>query len=331
LFLKPKPARPEASETLEADPVPARIASPAPEPSPAEPPAAPHTETIDALFTTRRFPMESHTQVIAITGGKGGVGKSNIACNLGLAIAEMNKRVMLLDADLSLANLDVLMGITPRFNLSHLLSGEKTLQDIMIQGPRGISIIPGGSGVEELANIPAEKMERVFDAFATFHPAPDVLIVDTAAGIHPNVIQFLMAADQTIVVTTPEPTAYTDAYALIKTIIKYDPHKEIGVLINMVHNNAEAVEVLKLLLQICRQMLNTTFHNIGSIPRDPAVLKAVRFQKPFILSSPNTLAAQAIRRIAATIMQIDKKDKNTRGLGQFLRRLFTGYAPPSQS
>lgn len=283
--------------------------------------ASPHPKRIN-----RRMLAQDHTRVIAVSGGKGGVGKSNVACNLALAMAKMKKRVLLLDADLSLANVDVLLGITPRLNLSHMISGEKTLEEIMVEGPEGIRIIPGGSGLEEMTNLSPREMDRLFDAFADIDPAPDIFLIDTAAGIHPNVLQFLTAADQTIVVTTPEPTAYTDAYALIKTLHKHDPQKEIGVLVNMAQNNAEAAEVLRLMLHMCRQFLQLSFNNLGFIPRDPEVLKSVRHQKPFLLHSPACPASHAIRNIAATILQIGVDDHRPRGLRHFLRHLFS-YSP----
>ncbi|MBN2329923.1 MAG: MinD/ParA family protein [Candidatus Omnitrophica bacterium] len=271
---------------------------------------------------SQRFPMQKSTQVIAITGGKGGVGKSNIACNLAIAMAQMNKQVMVLDADLSLANVDVLLGLTPRYNLSHVIRGVKTMKDIMINGPAGVRIIPGGSGVEELTQLNPTEMARLFSAFDGIQPAPDIFMIDTAAGIHPNVMQFLSAADQVIVVTTPEPTAYTDAYALIKTLIKHQNGQEIGLLVNMAQNAREAAEVLRLMLQMCRQFLNLSFNNIGFVPRDPDVLKAVRYQKPFLLRAPNSPASKTIRNIAATILQIEFKDKQTKGLRRFFHRLF---------
>ncbi|MFB3787585.1 MAG: P-loop NTPase [bacterium] len=277
----------------------------------------------------RRMLTQDHTRVIAVSGGKGGVGKSNVACNLALAMAKMKKRVLLLDADLSLANVDVLLGITPRLNLSHMISGEKTLEEIMVEGPEGIRIIPGGSGLEEMTNLSPREMDRLFDAFADIDPAPDIFLIDTAAGIHPNVLQFLTAADQTIVVTTPEPTAYTDAYALIKTLHKHDPQKEIGVLINMAQTNAEAAEVIRLMLHMCRQFLQVSFNNLGFIPRDPEVLKSVRHQKPFLLHSPACPASLAVRNIAATILQISVSGRRPRGLRQFFRNLFSYSTAPA--
>lgn len=278
-------------------------------------------DAINQLLSAKRFPLEGQTQIISITGGKGGVGKSNIACNLGIAIARMKKRVLILDADLSLANIDVLLGLTPRHNLAHVLRGEKTLNEILITGPDGIQIIPGGSGLEELTNLTEEQMARLFEAFAGIDPVPDVLLIDTAAGIHPNVMQFLLAADRIIVVTTPEPTAYTDAYALIKALVRHDPERDIGVIINMARDHREAMEVTKLMFQMCRQFLNIMFNNLGYIPRDPEVLKAVRFQRPLMVTAPASPAAKEIRNIASTIVQIEKKNK--RGLRGFFRRLFT--------
>lgn len=274
---------------------------------------------------TVRFPIERSTQVIAITGGKGGVGKTNVACNLAIAMAQMNKRVLLLDADLSLANVDVLLGMTPRHNLTHLIQGTKTLREIIVNGPAGIQIIPGGSGIEELSQLDTGEMRRLFDAFEGLNPAPDVFIIDTAAGIHKNVMQFLAAADQVIVVTTPEPTAYTDAYALIKILHKHSRDKEIGVLVNMAQNAREAFEVIRLMLNMCKQFLNRSFNNIGFIPRDPEILKAVRQQKPILTYSPSAIASKSIKTIAATILQVEYKEKQSRGLRHFLQKLFTHH------
>lgn len=279
-------------------------------------------ENVTQLVSSR-FPVDGHTRVIAITGGKGGVGKTNVACNLGIAMAQMRKNVLLLDADLSLANVDILLGLTPRLNLSHVIAGEKKLSEVMIEGPSGLRIVPGGSGLEEFCQLSVQEMNRIFEAFAEIHPVPDILLVDTAAGIHPNVLQFLLASNQVLVVTTPEPPAYTDAYALIKTLVRHDPKKEIGVLINMANDSRESNEVIRLMLQICRQMLHVGFNNIGTIPRDANVLKAVRHQQPFIINAPNSPAAKSIRHIAGTVLQIGCQNGAPRGLKGFFKRLFT--------
>ncbi len=275
-----------------------------------------------SLLTAKRLPFEKYTRVIAVTGGKGGVGKSNIACALGIAFCQMGKKVLLLDADLSLANVDVILGLTPRLNLSHVIQGEKKLEEVMIHGPGGLGLIPGGSGLEELSNLSQNKMDNLFQAFTGINPSPDIFLIDTAAGLHSNVMNFLLCADQVIVVTTPEPPAYTDAYALIKTLVKHDKEKDIGVLVNMARDAGEATEVAKLMLQMSRQFLNVAFNNLGYIPRDPVVLESVRFQQSFLLYAPASSASKSIRNIAASVLQISGKDSKPRGLRHFFRKLF---------
>ncbi|MDP8243416.1 MAG: P-loop NTPase [Candidatus Hinthialibacter antarcticus] len=299
-------------------------------PAPPEAIARPKPQPTLRIDPSKRFPMQSKTRVIAITGGKGGVGKSNMTCNLAIAMQRMKKRVIVMDADLSLANIDVLLGLTPRHNLSHVLSGQKTIQEIMVQGPEGLGVIPGGSGVEELSQLSEEQIGRLFDAFASLTPEPDVFLIDTAAGIHPNVLQFLLAADQTIVVTTPEPPAYTDAYALIKTLRRHCSDSELGVVVNMAGDSREANDVARLMSQICTQMLGSSFNNLGYIPRDPEVLKAVRRQTPFLLRSPNCPASRAVTNLAASLLQIESRDKGERGLRRFFSRLFKRPEPPQK-
>ncbi len=275
-----------------------------------------------------RFNFETTTQVIAVTGGKGGVGKSNIACNLGISFSRAGKKVLLMDADMSLANIDVLLGMTPKFNISHVISGEKEVNDIILPGPGGIQILPGGSGVEELAHLSTESMTRLFQSLAKLKPMPDIFLLDTAAGIHPNVLQFVMASDQVIVVTTPEPTAYVDAYALIKTLVHHEPDKEIGLLVNMAKDSREALHVIRLLLQLCRTALKTGFNNLGFIPKDDEVSRAVRNQQPFLLRSPNSPASKALRNIASTILQIEPNvEQGQGGITGFFKRLFKARQP----
>lgn len=285
----------------------------------------------EVLQMADRFRFDTTTQVIAISGGKGGVGKSNIACNLGIVFSRMGKNVLLMDADLSLANIDVLLGMTPKYNISHVISGEKEVNEVIVPGPGGMKILPGGSGVEELAHLSPESMSRLFQSFAKLDPVPDVFLLDTAAGIHPNVMQFVMASNQVIVVTTPEPTAYVDAYALIKTLVHHDADKEIGLLINMARDSREALHVTRLLLQLCRTALKTGFNNLGFIPKDEEVSKAVRSQQAFLLRNPNSPAAKALKNIASTIMQIEPKMEKGQGITGFFRRLFSSRQPDKKA
>lgn len=268
-----------------------------------------------------RIGIRSGTKVIAVTSGKGGVGKTNLVCNLALALAQMGRRVIVFDADLSLANIDVVLGISPRFNLSHVISGEKTLKEVLVTGPEGILVVPGGSGIEELANIGISGLERLLDSFGELDGECDILLIDTAAGIHRGVLGFLLAADHVLVVTTPEPTAYTDAYAVIKILTQHAPDKSIAVTVNMVRNSREAGDVIRLMLQICRTMLHTSFDNLGSIPRDLDVLQAVRDQRPLLLHSPYSPAAKSIRRLACSLLQTERQMTSTGGLRGFMSRL----------
>ncbi|MFH1737464.1 MAG: MinD/ParA family protein [bacterium] len=268
-----------------------------------------------------RLSIRSETKVIAVTSGKGGVGKTNLVCNLAIALAQMNRRVIVFDADLSLANIDVLLGISPRYNLSHVISGEKSLREVMVTGPEGILIVPGGSGIEELANLGSSELEFLLDSFGELDGECDLLLIDTAAGIQRTVLSFLLAADHVLVVTTPEPTAYTDAYAVIKILAQHCPDKRVGVSINMARNGREAGDVTRLMLQICRTMLRTGFDNFGYIPRDVEMLQAVRDQQPLLLHSPYSPAAKSIRQLACSLLQTERQLASSGGLRGFMNRL----------
>jgi flagellar biosynthesis protein FlhG len=276
-----------------------------------------------------RLGIRSETKVIAVTSGKGGVGKTNLVCNLALALSQMGRRVVVFDADLSLANIDVLLGISPRYNLSHVIAGEKTLKEVLVTGPEGILIVPGGSGgVEELANLDERDLERLLESFEELDGKCDVLLIDTAAGINHIVLSFLLAADYVLVVTTPEPTAYTDAYAVIKILTQHVPDKPLAVAVNMARNSREAGEVIRLMLQICRTMLRVGFDNLGSIPQDLEVLQAVRDQRPLLLHSPYSPAAKSIRRLACSLLQTEGRMSSSGGLREFMTRLLGRVRAP---
>ena len=242
--------------------------------------------------------MSHPIQVIAVTGGKGGVGKSNVSVNLSLALAQMQRRVMLLDADLGLANIDVLLGIRANKTIADVLSGECDLRDILVQGPGGIRIVPAASGVQRMAALTPQQHGALIQAFSSLGDQIDVLMIDTAAGISDTVVSFVSAAQEVVVVVCDEPSSITDAYALIKLLNKEYKIQRIRVIANMVHSNKEGQQLFSKLSQVCERFLDISMQYVGAIPMDENVRKAVQKQKPVLEYAPRCKAAQAFKQIA---------------------------------
>ncbi len=258
---------------------------------------------------------------IAITSGKGGVGKTNIATNLAIALAEKtNKKIYILDADLGLANIDVILGITPKFNLAHVIKGEKEIEDILVTGPMGINIIPGTSGVSELANLSAEERERFLEKLSFLEREDGILIIDTGAGIDDNVLDFVLSSDEVIVVTTPEPTAITDAYALIKIVSSARDDINISLVVNMIRKEEEFELVTRGILLVAKQFLGVDIKKLGYIYYDGIVSKSVLSQEAFYLLYPESLAAKCINNIALYLLNKKDEIKNVKKPA-FFRRL----------
>ena len=244
----------------------------------------------------------SVSRVLAVTSGKGGVGKSNVSVNLALALAQKGKRVLIFDADLGLANVDVLLGLIPRYSLAHVLTGERELRDIITEGPEGIQIIASGSGgAVELAQLKEAQRERFIEGLAQLEALADVIIVDTGAGITRNTTAFVLAADEVILVTTPEPTAIMDAYGMIKAVYLEKKNPTIRLVVNMVSTVREARETASKLVILARRFLNLEIENMGYIVRDPNMLRAVRAQSPLMLSHPDSPAAVCVRNLAGKL------------------------------
>lgn len=243
--------------------------------------------------------MSKHSvQVIAITGGKGGVGKSNVSINLAVCLAEMGRRVVLMDADLGLANLDILLGISARRNLSHVLKGECDLADILVEGPSGVRIVPASSGTQELVNMGPREHAGLIHAFSELSDDVDVLLIDTAAGISDMVISFLTAAQEALFVVTNEPTSITDAYALIKLLNQQHGMYRFNVLANMVRTQQEGREIYSKLSKVTDRFLEVALQFTGCIPFDDYLRKAVMRQKPVVEAYPRSKAALAFRTLA---------------------------------
>jgi flagellar biosynthesis protein FlhG len=257
--------------------------------------AQPHAQKAEALFSQRR------ARVIAVSSGKGGVGKTNLSINLALSLRKLGKEVLLFDADLGLANVDILLGMSPRFNLQHFMQGQKSLQEVISEGPLGLKVIASGNGVSQLANLGPQERERMFSHFSLIEECADVVIVDTGAGISQSVISFAMAADECLVVTTPEPTARLDAYGLIKTLNHEGYNGATRLVVNMAENEAEGKEMGELMAGLAKRFLNFHVEYLGFVPRDKHVLKAVSRQTPFSLLFPESPASLAVGQLAAKI------------------------------
>lgn len=266
---------------------------------------------------------------IAVAGGKGGVGKTNVAANLAVAFSSAGKRVLLFDGDLGLANIDVVLGLTPRYTVRHVLERRRSLADIVLEGPGGVDVIPAGSGVVELAQLPREVCSRLALELARVAARYDIVVVDTPAGIAGNVLRFTGLADEILLVTTPEPTAVVDAYALAKIIHAASPYKPVRLLINMASDPEEGRHVAVAFADIVRRFLHKEIPCVGRLPYDPNVPLAVRRQKPYVLCFPDCTASRLLRTLAAELLTEDPDPSGGQNLHNRLARLFDRTAEPS--
>lgn len=260
------------------------------------------------------------TRVIAVTSGKGGVGKTNISVNLAIAFAQTGKRVILIDGDLGMANVNVLLGITPKANLLDVITKKKKMSEIILNTELGIQFIAGANGFSRIANLSDDERNFFAEEFTTLSSA-DIIIIDTGAGVSDNVLRFVEAADEAYVVTTPEPTAITDAYGLIKIIATDLLNSQITMklIVNKVHSADEGKRIAEKIIKVVAQFLNTPIEYLGFIYDDSTVFSSVLRQKPFIVSQPNSKAAGCIKHI---VNRIDKTTiKPTGGFAGFLQKI----------
>jgi len=239
-------------------------------------------------------------RAVAITSGKGGVGKTNIACNLAVRLAAMGRRVLLMDADLGTANADVICGVQPVCNLAHVVAGRRALEDAIVTGPGGVRLIPGASGLAQMAALNTTERQNLLHSFQQLEQDSDLMLIDTGAGIGPNVLGFLESCDEQLVVTTPEPTAITDAYAVIKTLVhRVGPERvNARLLVNMVRDERDARQVFARVDGVCRKFLGLPLRFAGYVERDPKVLLSVLGRSPFVVAHPTCPAAKCITQLA---------------------------------
>jgi len=251
----------------------------------------------------------SHPRVLAVTSGKGGVGKTNIAVNLSTRLASMGRRVLLLDADLGTANADVIANVTVRANLAHVVAGRRSIEQIICPAPGGFNLIPGASGLSQMAALSEFERARILQCLQQVEADHDLVLIDTGAGLSPNVLSFLLAADEVIVVTTPEPTAITDAYAVIKSMCRHRENVKVNLLVNMVRDRVEAKRVYERLNAVSRRFLGLSLRDAGYVLADPRVAAAVRARVPFVIGDAQCPASSCITQLAHKIDRHAQEEK----------------------
>lgn len=252
---------------------------------------------------------ERNARVLSVTSGKGGVGKTSVSVNLAIQLSQMGRRVVVFDADFGLANIEIMLGVRPKYNLADVMYRGKSIEDIITYGPAGIGFISGGSGINELSNLSREQVFSLITHLEDLDRMADIIIVDTGAGISDAVLEFVAASDEVLLVATPEPTSITDAYALLKTLNRRFSYKSektvVRMIANQVQGEQEATELFEKLGVVVEKFLDIDVEFLGSVPYDKNMQKAVMRQTPVSIGSPDSNAARALKRLAAEIENMD--------------------------
>lgn len=261
------------------------------------------------------------TRVITVASGKGGVGKTNLSVNLAIAYARLGKRVIVMDADLGLANVNIILNIIPKHNLYHVIRKQKTMREIMVDTDYGIQIIAGASGFSKIANLSEEERQNFITELYTLSNA-DIIIIDTSAGVSSNVLSFIAAADDAVIITTPEPTAITDAYGIIKIIATEVENLNIGLklVVNRVRNVTEGRKIAERIINISGQFLNLKVEYLGCVYEDAIVPASVLKQRPFIVQDPKSRAAISVQHLVSRLEKMEFAEDP--GLARLIRKLF---------
>lgn len=260
-------------------------------------------------------------KVIAVASGKGGVGKTNVTVNLGVALASQGKQVVLMDADLGLANIDIMLGLHPQFNLLHVLDGSKTINEILVDGPAGMQIIPAASGVQKMAELSPAEHAGMIQAFSELEQHIDVLLIDSAAGIADSVVSFCRAAQEVIVVVCDEPASITDAYALIKLMSREHHVQRFHIIANMTRSVQEGRELFDKIAMVCDRFLDVTLDFMGIVPFDEDLRRAIKHQRSVVDFIPRSKSAVAFNHLAKKIEFWPVSKQPTGNMEFFIERL----------
>ncbi len=269
----------------------------------------------------------SHVRIITVTGGKGGVGKSNVSINLALQFRRQGKRVIIFDADFGLANIEVMFGVIPKYTLAELIFKGREIKDIITEGPEGVMFVSGGSGVAKLVNLDNEQIKRIVYKVSELEKMTDVIIIDTGAGISTSVLEFAAASPEVILVTTPEPTSITDSYALLKALAMYHGFDrdttKIMMVANRVSSMAESRNVFEKLSAVAGRFLDIKLNYLGAVPHDTAMTKAVMKQKPVTIAYPSSNSAKSFSRISSRLINNETEvPDRKKGVAKFFERVF---------
>jgi flagellar biosynthesis protein FlhG len=277
----------------------------------------------DLINPSPTAPLGKQTKVVTVTSGKGGVGKSNFTLNFALALSAKGKKVVVFDADIGLANIDVLMGANPKANLYDLIRREKTIWDILEKGPGGIEYVAGGSGFRELMNLNEAELNYFTDQISQLNGYADYLFFDTGAGLSKETLHFIMAADEVIIVTIPEPTSITDAYAIIKMVHTLKEDVSFQIVVNRSTDHKEGKQTADKITMVAKQFLHMDIKTLGYVPDDPSVSKAVKKQMPFTTLYPYCQATRGVDHLAQLFIHHQNTAKETQdpGLKGFLQRM----------
>ena len=272
------------------------------------------------------FPEKLNSRVIAVSSGKGGVGKTNFTVNLAIFFQKQNKRVVVLDTDFGLANVEILFGVFPKHNLSDVLTNSKTITEILTEGPMGIKFISAGSGIRELVNIDESQIVRLVDCIASLDSMFDIILIDTGAGASNAVVNFIKAANEAIIITTPEPTAVTDAYSLIKTLCGESAGSEtvwggteLKLVLNRVESREEGIEIYEKLNRVTGRFLNVNLSYLGSLPDDNELVKSVKKQQQVAVAFPNSSFSKSMELICGKLLNIPVQTQTN--MMSFVKRL----------
>ena len=275
----------------------------------------------DQAAGLRRMIKQRPVQVIAVASGKGGVGKTNVSVNLSLALVAMGKDVLLMDADLGLANVDLLLGLHAEYNLSHVINGERTLEEVITKGPDGLNIIPAASGTQMMTELSTSQHAGLIQAFSELNTPIDVLVIDTAAGISDGVVSFTKAANEVIVVVCDEPTSLTDAYALMKVLNTDHGIQRFNILANSIRDPKEGINLFTKLSRVTDYYLDVTLDYMGAVPYDEYLIKAVKKQHAVMKSFPQSPSSLAFRKLAKKAVEWPVPDHASGHLEFFVERL----------